>query len=173
MGDSVSNQVAQHLGETVGVGVKRPGDGLELEVALAEQREIASEVLEELIEIDRPRFNQLARLSAGQREHVRHQAIELVQPPQQRDGRLVPAPHVGLPSRSSTWARSTARGVRSSCEASDTKSRWRVNAPWSRSSMRSKASARIPTSPWPAIGPVRSDSSPALTAAATRAIRRS
>ena len=47
---------------------------------------------------------------------------------------------------SSTWARSTASGLRSSCEASETKSRWRAKALSSRSSMWSKASASTPTS---------------------------
>ena len=76
-------------------------------------------------------------------------------------------------SSSSTWARSTASGVRSSCEASETKSRWRANARSNRASMRSKVVASAPTSPRSATEPARCDRSPASTAAATVAIRRS
>jgi hypothetical protein len=89
------------------------------------------------------------------------------------------------PCRRAAWAgpfhdratrsvpRSTASGVRSSWEASETKSRWRLNTRSSRSSMWSNASDRTPTSSRPPLAPVRTDRSPASTAAATPAMRRS
>ena len=84
VGDGVADEVAEHLGEPVGVGLERAVDGMESKVAVAEQREVAPEVLEEVVEIDRLRLDQLTCFGAGQGEHVSDQAVELVQAAQQR-----------------------------------------------------------------------------------------
>ena len=84
VGDGVADEVAEHLGESVGVGLERAVDGLELEVALAEQRQVAPEVLEELAQLDRARLDQLTCLGAGEREHVADEPVELVEAAQQR-----------------------------------------------------------------------------------------
>ena len=57
-----------------------------MEVALAEQRQVAAQVLEEVLQVDRARLDQAAGLGAGQREHVVDEPVHLVQPPQQRRG---------------------------------------------------------------------------------------
>ncbi len=87
--DGVADEVAQHLGQPVGVGVEHAIDGLHVEVAIAEERQVAAQVLEVVVEVDRPRLDEPSCLRAGQREHVGDQAIHLVQPPQQRRARLV------------------------------------------------------------------------------------
>ena len=95
--DGVAHQVAQNLCQPVGVGVERPAYGLQLEIPLAEQRQVTADVLEEVGELDRARLDQLAGLRAGQGEHLADQPVELVEPVQQRRGGLVPAPFVRLP----------------------------------------------------------------------------
>ena len=96
MRDGVAHEVAQHLREPVGVGVSVPPTAVQLEVALAEQRQIAAHVLEETVEVDRLRLDQLAALGAGERQHVGDEAVELVEAAQQRDGAFVAAQLVGL-----------------------------------------------------------------------------
>ena len=94
--DRVSHEVSQHLGEPVGVGVQCALDGLQVEVALAEQRQVATQVFEEVGEIDRLGLDKPARLGAREREHVGDEAVHLVEAAEQRDGALVAALLVGL-----------------------------------------------------------------------------
>ena len=74
--------------------------------------------------------------------------------------------------RISIWPRIAVSGVRSSCDASETNARCRANASSSRSSMRLNDSASWCTSRAPPSG-IRSERSPASTAPAALAIRRS
>ena len=85
VGDGVADEVAEDLGEPVGVGLECAVNGMEPKVAFAEQREVAPEVLKEVVEIDRLRLDHLSSLGASQGKHVSDQAVELVQAAQQDD----------------------------------------------------------------------------------------
>jgi hypothetical protein len=92
----VAHEVPQYLGESVGVRLERAIHRPQFEVTLAKQGKIATEVIEEVGQVDSTPCDDLARLRAGQREHVTDQPVELVQPPQQCHGALVSASLVGL-----------------------------------------------------------------------------
>ena len=90
VGYRVADEVAQNLGQPVGVGVQRAGDRLELEVSFAVEREIAAEILEVVVEVDRMRLDQPPSLGARERQHVTDEPVELVEASEQRRGALVP-----------------------------------------------------------------------------------
>lgn len=96
MRNGVSHQIAQHLGQAVGIGLQRPSHPRHPELALPEQRQVATNVLEEVCELDRLRFDQLAGLRARERQHVADQAVELVETAQKRRRRLVSAARIRL-----------------------------------------------------------------------------
>ena len=96
VGDRVAHKVAQYLCEPVGVGVERAVDGVQAEVALAEKRQVAAEVLEEVGELDRAWLDELAGLGTGECEHVGDEPVELVEAVQQRHGAFVAARLVAL-----------------------------------------------------------------------------
>src|SRR5581483_9351676 len=79
VGDRVPHEIAQHLGQPVGIAFQRSPRALELEIAVTEERQISAQVLKELAQVDRAWLDQLARFGTRQREHVAHQAVELVQ----------------------------------------------------------------------------------------------
>ncbi len=172
--DGVANQVAQHLGQPVRIAMQRARDRLTCgSRALRTAADRAA----------RLRRNQPGR-TGGRRSagRTRHWPTRACRPPADRvrsgaaAGSWCPRgarARRSARSSNSTWARSTDSGVRSSCEASDTKSRWRRKARSSRSSMPSNAAASTPTSPPLETGPARWDRSPSLAAAATLVIRRS
>ena len=174
VGDGVAHQVAQHLGEPVRVGLEHPVDRLDVEVALAEQRQVAAHVLEEVGEVDRARLDQAAGLGAGQGEHVVDQPVHLVEPAQQR--RACPRAvrvrrsrgRAARPGRAAPPAACAARAMRPRRSRAGARRRARA----ARASGRT-LSASTPTSPRAATAPARSDRSPASTAAATGAMRRS
>ena len=76
--DGIAHEVAQHLGEPVRIGLEHAVDRFDVEVALAEQRQIATHVLEEVLELDLAWLDQVPGLGARQSEHVVDQAIHLV-----------------------------------------------------------------------------------------------
>ena len=50
--EGVADELPEDLGDPVGVGLECPVDGLEVEVALAEQGKVTAEVFEEVAELD-------------------------------------------------------------------------------------------------------------------------
>lgn len=62
MGGGVADEVAQHLGEPVGIGVEGSVCGLERKVALAEQRKVAAEGFKQVAQVDRSWLDDLDRL---------------------------------------------------------------------------------------------------------------
>jgi len=62
VGGGVADEVAQHLGEPVGIGVEGSVCGLERKVALAEQRKVAAEGFKQVAQVDRPWLDDLDRL---------------------------------------------------------------------------------------------------------------
>ena len=99
-------------------------------------------------------------------------AISVITTPSTR--RTSSAAGRSLRASTSSWPRIAVSGVRSSWEASETNWRWREKASSRRSSMWSKASARVRTSTAAeASEPIRGVRSPASTAAAVAAMRRS
>ena len=135
------------------------------EVALAEQRQVAAQVLEEVVEVDRLAAGPVRRPRRGQREHVVDEPVHLVElaaaASRPRGGARR---HRRSRSSSSTWARSTVSGVRSSCEASETKSRWRANGALEpiEHAVERRRRARRPRRA-AAESPLRSERSPAST----------
>jgi hypothetical protein len=81
---------AQKPVSTVGVGVKRPAYGFQPEVALAEQRQITADVLEEVGELDRPHLEQPPGIRSGQGEHLADSDTS--------DQRAAPSPPASDPS---------------------------------------------------------------------------
>ena len=73
------SQIPEHLGQPLGVGLQGPRrHRLDANVALPEKGQIPFEVFEELVELHRPRPDQLAGLRACEREHVVDQPVHLV-----------------------------------------------------------------------------------------------
>jgi hypothetical protein len=97
MGHRVSHQVAHHLVQPIGIALERPCHCGHPELAVSEQRQVATDILEEPGEVDRAWLDQLACLGTRQRQHVSNQPIELVEAAQKRCGFLVAAALVGLP----------------------------------------------------------------------------
>jgi hypothetical protein len=85
--DGVADQVAHDLRQAVRISSKAAVHGLQLKVTLAEQREVAAKVLEELAQVDRAGLDQLACLGAGEGEHVRDEPVQLIEATQEGRGR--------------------------------------------------------------------------------------
>ena len=66
VGDRVADEVAEHLRQAVGICLQGAIDGLQPKFALAEQGKIATQVLEELTQVDWPGLDQLPGLGTGE-----------------------------------------------------------------------------------------------------------
>ena len=171
--EGVADKVAEDLGDPVGVGLERPVDGLEVEVALAEQGKVTAEVFEEVAELDCAWLDQLTALGAGEREHVADEPVELVKAPEQCRRCLVPAALVGFAVEQLDLGPQHSKGCAEFVGFVRDEVALALECALEPVSMSSNASESTPTSPRPPIPPVRFDSSPASTAVATRAMRRS
>ena len=79
MGDRIPGEVAQDLGDAVGIRFERAPEGSDLILARAEQREIPAQVIQEIVHCNRATVERSAGVLARQAQHLTDQPFYSLQ----------------------------------------------------------------------------------------------